>query len=137
MAKRYRPVSFPLPNWPTVWTELPNAALGIAQKWTGKGTPTLDAELADLAAWSYFARYFADKLRAGVALARYRQNGQEAVPERGGRFSLEKCVTHWKNYVAAIEKYNKPSFLFHTADPFSFAEKLSEVEHDVEIARKK
>ncbi len=31
-------------------------ALDIAQKWTGKGTPTLDAELADLAAWSYFAR---------------------------------------------------------------------------------
>jgi hypothetical protein len=111
-------------------------ALGISEKWVGKGTPTLDAELADLAAWSYFARYFADKLRAGVALAKYRKNGQKPYQNEAVAL-LEKCVTHWKNYVAAIEKYNKPSFLFHTADPFSFANKLPEVEHDVEIARGK
>ncbi len=111
-------------------------SLGIAQKWTGKGTPTLDAELADLAAWSYFARYFADKLRAGVALAKYRQNGQKAYQKEAITL-LEKCVTHWKNYAAAIEQYNQPSFLFHTAEPFSFAGKLAEVEHDVEIARGK
>ncbi len=109
--------------------------LTITKKWKGKGTPTLDAELADLAAWSYFARYFADKLRAGVALAKYRQGGQ--VTDQNKAVSLlEKCVTHWKNYVTAIEQYNKPSFLFHTADPFSFARKLAEVEHDVDIARK-
>jgi hypothetical protein len=111
-------------------------ALGISEKWVGKGTPTLDAELADLAAWSCFARYFADKLRAGVALAKYRKNGQKPYQNEAVAL-LEKCVTHWKNYVAAIEKYNKPSFLFHTADPFSFANKLPEVEHDVEIARGK
>jgi hypothetical protein len=110
--------------------------LGISEKWVGKGTPTLDAELADLAAWSCFARYFADKLRAGVALAKYRKNGQKPYQNEAVAL-LEKCVTHWKNYVAAIEKYNKPSFLFHTADPFSFANKLPEVEHDVEIARGK
>ncbi len=110
-------------------------SLTIAQKWTGKGTPTLDAELADLEAWAYFARYFGDKLRAGVALAKYRKNG-EAAHQKEAVALLEKCVTHWKNYVAAIERYNQPSFLFHTANPFSFAGKLAEVERDVEIARK-
>ena len=115
---------------------LARRTLAIAQKWTGRSTPTLDAELADLAAWSYFARYFADKLRAGVALARYRKNGQKA-DQNEAIARLEKCVGHWKNYAAAIEKYNHPSFIFHTADPFSFAEKLPEVEHDLEIARQK
>ncbi len=69
-----------------------------------------------------------------MALAKYRQNGQKAY-QNEAITRLEKCVTHWKNYAAAIEQYNQPSFLFHTADPFSFAAKLAEVEHDVEIAR--
>ena len=111
-------------------------ALNIAQKWKGKGTPTLDAELADLAAWAYFAHYFADKLRAGVALAKYRKSGQQPY-QNEAIARLEKCVTHWKNYATTIEQYNQPSFLFHTAEPFSFTSKLAEVEREVEIARGK
>ena len=72
----------------------------------GPGNAQLDTELADLGAWSYFARYFADKLRAGMDLAKYRKNGQ-ATDQNEAIALLEKCVTHWKNYAATIRQYNQ------------------------------
>lgn len=97
--------------------------------------PTVDCELADMEAWSWFARYTADKIRAGVALTRFRQlhepTQQEAIKY------LENCVSHWTNYAKATTKYNKDEFLFHTKDNYLWMGMLEFVKKDIELAKAK
>ena len=93
------------------------------------------AEVNDLLAWYWFGRYFSDKLKAGVALARYRYLG---VDQREQAIQyLQACSTHWENYGKTVTTYNKDSFPFIIAKgDFSWKELQKQVDNDIELARK-
>lgn len=95
---------------------------------------TIDCEIADIEAWGWFARYTADKIRAGVALTKYRLNNEPTQQE--ALKLLENCVSHWTNYAKATTKYNKDEFLFHTKDNYSWMGMLDFVKKDIELAKK-
>lgn len=115
--------------------QISNTSLKLVERIsTHQLAPSVDCELSDIKAWSWFARYFADKIRAGVALTKYRLNN-EPTQQEAVKY-LEKCVSHWKHYINATMKYNKEEFLFHTKDDFSWTKMLDFVKKDIELAKR-
>jgi len=66
----------------------------------------LISELDDVATWSYLGLYFADKIRAGVALENYRITGNAAKKEESLQF-INACLTHWDQVI----EYTKDRYL--------------------------
>lgn len=107
-------------------------------------SPTLTCELADLEAWAYLSRYFADKLRAGVALATYRQN-QDKTHQEQAISHLKACVNHWQKLstitashyheVPYIEGYISKENAFKDAQRFLWSNYLPQVERDITLAQ--
>ncbi len=93
---------------------------------------TTRAELADIEAWSWYAEYFANKIRAGLALADYRINDNDRRKEAISY--LEKCVNDWTRYADATTKYHKESFLYHTKEDFDWYGMLDYVNRDLDLA---
>ncbi len=92
-------------------------------------------EIADADAWAHLGLYLADKLRAAVALERFRtcddQQGQRRAVEL-----LERCLGHWDAVVAATGPRFQEVPLQHTGSKkFSWAAYRAEVVKDVERAR--
>ena len=93
------------------------------------------AEINDLLAWYWFGRYFSDKVKAGVALARYRYSGIDQR-EQAIKY-LEACSKHWENYGKTVTTYNKDSFPFIIAKgDFSWKELQIQVDNDIELAKR-
>ncbi|MBP6386135.1 MAG: hypothetical protein KA313_05190 [Pseudarcicella sp.] len=99
-----------------------------------KQNATLLCEIADIEAWGYFSIYFADKLRAGYSLEKFRKTKDIKFKNESVLY-LEKCLIHWKKYAETLAFYNQPSFIFHTAKPFSWTDMIVDVEKDIEIAK--
>jgi hypothetical protein len=99
-----------------------------------KISPTLDAELADIDAWSAHGRYFAAKLRGGVALATFRQT-REAARQTEAIAQLEKAAACWRELAAAATRFNKPRMPHNAGEIFSWARFFPEVDRDIAIAR--
>jgi len=59
-----------------------NNVLSIIMSLHAGASPTLVCELDDLATWANLSRYFADKLRAGVALQQYRLTGDKTKQQQ-------------------------------------------------------
>lgn len=100
----------------------------------GHITLPLEAELADIEAWNAYGRYFAAKLRGGVALATFRANHEPAQQEKAVA-ELTAAVTFWKALAEDGARFNKHDVLFQTLTPMSWTRLIPAVEHDVEIAR--
>ncbi len=100
----------------------------------GNITPTLDAELTDIDCWNEWGRYFAQKLRGGVALARFRSSGDKAEQAKAVA-TLEIAATHWRKLAELGTRFTKKEIIFHTAEPFSWARFLPAVEKDIATAR--
>ena len=100
----------------------------------GSITPQLDAELADLDAWNAYSRYFAAKLRGGVALATYRATHDAAQQEKAVA-ELTAAVGFWKALAEAGTRFNKSDVQIQTLAPMSWQRLLPAVERDVEIAK--
>jgi hypothetical protein len=93
-----------------------------------------EAEVNDLLAWYWYGRYFSDKVKAAVALARYRYKGDDQR-EIAVKF-LNDCSGHWKNYTKTVTTYNKESFPFIIAkDNYSWKEMQLQVDKDIELAK--
>jgi hypothetical protein len=76
------------------------------------------AEINDLEAWYWFGRYFSDKIKAGVHVARYRFTGKD---ERAHAVKyLTSCKKWWMNYANTLAMYNKDEMPFHTSHVFSW-----------------
>ncbi|MBD2757199.1 hypothetical protein [Spirosoma validum] len=108
-------------------------------------SPTLICELADLEAWAYLSQYFADKLRAGVALHTYRLSQNKAQQQQAVAL-LTKCLTHWRKVseitashyqeVPYIEGYRVKDKASMDARYFSWTKYLPQVERDIQLAQK-
>ncbi len=69
--------------------------------------PTLNSELDDIETWCHLGSYFADKLRAGVALETFNLSGQPTDRQYALEY-LEKCLVHWENIVKLTRDRYKP-----------------------------
>jgi len=104
--------------------------------------PTLRCEIADVQAWAYLSLYFADKLRAGVALETHRKT--KVVKEQKKAVALlEDAARHWNEIIAVTKQhYNSvPAVqLSRSRDGhkavFSWEKYRDQVERDIQIAEK-
>ena len=100
----------------------------------------LVSELDDAATWCYLGLYFADKLRAGVALETYRKMGDETQKQEAIRL-LEKCAAHWEQVVDLTKDRYMPTPHVSTQrwgaeyTDFSWEQLTPQVIRDIEIAR--
>jgi hypothetical protein len=102
-------------------------------------TSALVSELEDVAVWSHLGLYFADKLRAGVALKTFYKTGnplkkQEAV------ILLKKCLSHWDEVIRFTKDRYMPTPHVMTQNygpefqVFSWELMRPQVENDITIA---
>ncbi len=89
-------------------------------------------ELSDIESWGHYARYFAKKLRAAVALERYRVEEDPELKAESVRH-LESALRHWKDYARTTARYNNPEFLFHTDQPMSLTGMIRQAERDIKL----
>lgn len=100
----------------------------------------LASELDDVATWGHLGLYFADKLRAGVALETFRQTGKPVHKQKAIDL-LETCIGHWDQVVALTEDRYMPVPHVSTQrygdkfTSFSWAQFRKEVQRDVELAK--
>jgi hypothetical protein len=99
-----------------------------------KPTAPVMAEINDLETWYWFGRYFSDKLKAAIHVARYRFAGKD---ERSIAVTyLTQCKQWWMNYANALAKYNKELMPFHTSTDFSWKGFQKNTETDIVLALK-
>jgi hypothetical protein len=95
-------------------------------------------ELADIRAWCALSDYFAEKLRAGVALQTFRRTG-ETDQQRMAVNHLEQAQRHWERLCAITDPIYKPSpathLHLHEDSTFIWSRFRPSVARDIEIAR--
>ncbi|QGY47212.1 hypothetical protein GM418_27170 [Maribellus comscasis] len=103
---------------------------------TSDSNPALKSELDDIATWCNLGFYFADKIRAGVALQTYITKKQE-MDKRKAISLLEKCLGHWKNVIKlTADRYQEmPYSGTHFDGTFHWSDYLKDVEADIEFAK--
>lgn len=99
-----------------------------------KSSPTLECEISDIEAWGAFGRYFAEKLRAGVALATARAKNDPAQQQIAVA-ALERALVHWERLAELGGKFNALPILASSREPFSWAALTPAVKGDIAIAR--
>ncbi|MDI1248793.1 MAG: hypothetical protein PSV13_08020 [Lacunisphaera sp.] len=108
--------------------------LAAAVRERGNVSAPLAGEMADIDAWTAHGLYFAAKLRGGVALATYRQNGDKSE-QAAAVAHLERALEHWRDLTVAGTKYNVPRMPHNPNELFSWARFIPSVERDIAIAR--
>ncbi|MDT8301733.1 MAG: hypothetical protein RQ760_09640 [Sedimentisphaerales bacterium] len=104
-------------------------------------THTLNCEISDVQAWAYLSLYFADKLRAGVALETFRKSKAKAQQRKAVLF-LENAAQHWKEIVKVTQQHYNPVPAVqlsrlkqkHKA-VFSWEQYSDQVKRDIQIAK--
>jgi hypothetical protein len=93
-------------------------------------------ELADAATWAQFGLHLADKIRAAVALERYRRGLDDHGRDEAIAL-LKKCLQHWDKVVASTrDRYSETPLLHTETVPFSWARYRAAVAADISIAEK-
>ena len=103
-------------------------------------------ELMDLETWAWLGLYFADKLRAGVALQKARINGDPSAREMAIEL-LTECVNHWDQVIELTDThYLEVPYLSGQnfswvkgkidAHTFSWKKYRDEVRRDLDLALK-
>ena len=109
------------------------SALARLERHAGK-SPALDHEIADVRAWAHLSLYFADKLRAAVALQTFRSTKDAAQQKRAVEL-LTTAAGHWDNLIAITSPLYGPVPVIHLGStPFSWAMYRDAVQRDIEIA---
>mgnify|MGYP000872083970 CR=1 FL=1 len=97
------------------------------------GNIELKETLGDIKSQAYFGLYWANRIRGGVELQRYRVNKGMENKENAIAY-LEKALEAYKQYAAQLDaSYEKVRFAGH--DVFDWDAITAEVEKDIEIAR--
>jgi hypothetical protein len=111
-------------------------ALEIAGTIQAKEGSALAYETADVKAWAHLSLYFADKLRAGVALEAFRR--EKDPKEKGKAIAfLERAAGHWDALVEVTRPLYPEVPLVHIEGrKFSWAAFRDQVARDLEIARR-
>jgi hypothetical protein len=121
--------------------------LTLVKQLRPKATAALTCELDDLETWAYMGLYFADKLRAGVALQTYRLTAEK--PEQQQAIAkLQQCLTHWQkvseitsNHYQEVPYIEGQKFSSTNVENsmdawrFSWKKYLPQVERDLQLAK--
>lgn len=94
----------------------------------------LEIELTDLEFWANYGRYFASKIRAGVALENFR-TGKDVDGQTKAVQILENGKIYWNNMVELVERYNVAVMPHQFDKEFSWREHLSDIDKDIVIAK--
>lgn len=95
----------------------------------------LEYEIADINAWGRLSRYFALKLRAGVALETFRRTKNQGEKAKAVNL-LEQAAKEWDEVIAITRPLYNEIPLIHTGErKFSWAEYRADVQRDIDIAR--
>ncbi|MCH6233155.1 hypothetical protein [Cognataquiflexum rubidum] len=106
---------------------------------TNEYSGALISELDDISTWSYLGIYFADKLRAGVALQQFRNTG-DLEKKKLAIDLLEKCLGHWDQVIKFTKDRYNPTPHVSTQrygenfQEFSWELLRPQVERDIQIA---
>jgi hypothetical protein len=98
-------------------------------------SPTLECELTDIEAWCAYGSYFAEKLRAGVALANARARN-DAKQQAVAIAALERALAHWKRLAELGGRFNRLPVPSNSKEPFSWTALTPAVERDLESGRR-
>jgi len=111
---------------------------------TKGASPTLRCELDDLETWASLGSYFANKLRAGVALHTYRITGEATQQKKSVQF-LTSCLTSWKRIsritaahyseVPYVDNHSTGGKAYKDALVFSWSKYLPQAERDIMLAK--
>jgi len=93
----------------------------------------LECELADLEAWANLSLYFAQKLRAAVALETFRRTGVLSEKEKAVSL-LEEAQANWGNVTSVTQRHYR-EVPYVGGGTFSWSKYMDQVERDIEIAR--
>lgn len=114
----------------------------VKQLRTGS-SQTLACELEDLETWAWLSKYFADKVRAGVALYTFRVTGEKAKQQMAVQL-LTNCVGVWEKIgkltashyqeVPYIDDHSSGGNAYKDALRFSWIKYLPQVERDIILA---
>ena len=96
-------------------------------------SPTLQIELNDIRSWTWHGRYFAQKLRGGVALARYQKTKDKQYQQTAVQY-LTAAKDCWLQLIEHVERYNVPVMPYQFDSKFSWHKQLSLVERDIKLA---
>lgn len=94
-------------------------------------------ELDDLETWGHLSHYLAEKLRGGVALHRFRLQGQ-AEDQARAVSSLQAAANHWEQVIRVTEAHYQPVPYYEregVALRFAWSDYRQAVQDDVETAR--
>ncbi|MFC1766519.1 hypothetical protein ACFL6U_31125 [Planctomycetota bacterium] len=94
---------------------------------------TLQIDLNDIRSWTWHGRYFAQKLRGGVALARYRKTKDKQYQQAAVRY-LTTAKECWLKLIEHVERYNVPVMPYQFDKQWSWRKQLSLIERDIKIA---
>jgi hypothetical protein len=101
---------------------------------------TFDCEIEDVQAWAYLSLYFADKLRAGVALETFRKT-KVKVQQTKSVALLESAARRWAKLVEVTKQHYNPIPAVQLSrsqnDPdavFSWERYSDQVKRDIQIA---
>ncbi|OJW74817.1 MAG: hypothetical protein BGO59_28345 [Spirosoma sp. 48-14] len=118
--------------------------LARVQSLRSGASPTLTCELADLETWAQLSQYFADKLRAGVALQTYRLSQNKAQQQEAITL-LTRCLGHWRTVsdltashyhaVPYTDGYVSKEKAYRDSQTFSWSMYLPQVERDIQLAK--
>ncbi|WP_439487185.1 hypothetical protein [Algoriphagus sp.] len=106
---------------------------------TNEFSGALISELDDISTWSYLGIYFADKLRAGVALQDFRNSGDIEKKKLAIQL-LENCLDHWDQVIKFTKNRYNPTPHVSTQrygdnfQEFSWELLRPQVERDIQIA---
>jgi hypothetical protein len=106
---------------------------------TNEFSGALISELDDISTWSYLGIYFADKLRAGVALQDFRNTGDLEKKKLAIQL-LEKCLDHWDQVINFTkDRYNATPHVStqrygDNFKDFSWEQLRPQVVRDIQIA---
>lgn len=99
--------------------------------------PTLGSELADCRAWAHLSLYFAEKVRGGVALQRFRVE-HDPAHRADAVAHLTRAVEQWRAVVRETEPWYRVAPLLHLAGHgdgcFHWSRYVGDVLRDVAIA---
>ncbi|MFC1761523.1 hypothetical protein ACFL6U_05550 [Planctomycetota bacterium] len=108
-------------------------ALGIVKEIVNDNK-TLECEIMDVQAWSHQCLYFAEKLRAAVALEQYRVSGDQKKQALSVT-CLKDAKKHWQNLVSVTQPHHQPVPGGQVKNvKFSWAHFLDQVERDINVA---
>ena len=118
------------------WEQLGQEAMTLVDGLDPAGDVAFQFEVADVKAWSCLSLYFAEKMRAAVALESFRQQGDQEH-KFTAMTHMEKAVNYWDQLAEVTEEVYQPMPLVHLnrqQDEYFHWQKLKEqVREDLSI----